>query len=124
LAVAAIASRLGLTPDFPAYAGEDDFSLRFGVFLLGVVPSFMALGAAVGFLATVHGYSWLRSTVGGVAGTTLTLLSGRLLAPVIERLSSRNLANGAVVAFFVGWVVLSLVGVLVAGRLRFAGGAR
>ena len=116
LATGAVASALGLIPSFPAYGGEDDFGLRFMIFLAGVLPSFIAMGDLVGRITISNRRTWLRILFGAFAGTVLTFIAGRLLMPAIEHLSSRNSSNGAVVAFFAGWIVLTLVGILLASR--------
>lgn len=65
---------LGLTPRFPAFAGEGDFSLRIRYFLLIVLPAFFVLGAWIG-----HVFSTCKRVAGymaiGVLGGTVIAFS-------------------------------------------------
>jgi hypothetical protein len=116
MAIAALAAGLRLVPNFPAYGGESDFGLRFSIFALGVLPCFIVLGGVVARVSAANGRPWTRAVLGATVGTLIIFLIGRMLAPAIEQLPSRSWSNGAVGAFWGGWVLLSLAGILVATR--------
>lgn len=104
----------GLSPRFPAFAGEDDFDLRLRYFLFGVCPAFALLGAwigaAFGRSRRAGGYMWL----GVLVGSTVTFLAAQLLGAAINDLSTRTAANAGVLVLFATWIVLSALGALCA----------
>jgi hypothetical protein len=108
-------------PFFPAPGGDDDFSIRAAVFLLGVLPAFIALGVWLGLTAATNKRRAALMTAGVGAGTLLAFALTRLLAPTYEGLSTSAAANGAVAASFLGWVVLAWLGAFVLGRWRRGG---
>jgi uncharacterized membrane protein YiaA len=116
LATGALANFLGLTPNFPAYGGEDDFTFRFTVFGLFVVPAFAGIGVWIARLTLKGRGRWGRGVAGVVAGTVVTFVVERTLRSTIEALPSSHAANVAVVITFLGWIGLAVLGDGVVGR--------
>ena len=116
LATGAAANALHLTPSFPAYGGEDDFSFRFSLFGLVVLPAFVGIGVWIARSTFAGRRGWGRSVVGAFVGTLVFLVLERLLAPAIEGLPSSRAANVAVTAAFLGWIGFAVLGAILAGR--------
>jgi hypothetical protein len=114
LATAAAANGLELMPRFPAYAGEDDFGLRFVLFMALVLPCFALLGGWVGYQALLYKRPWWRSCVGAGLGTLLALGTTRLMTAQVQSLASRQTSNLGVAMFFLGWLVLAAAGAVLA----------
>lgn len=109
-----LASRLGFLPRFPAFGGDDDFNLRGKLFVLIVCPAFIILGAVIGYVFTSQWRRMLRAWLGVLGGTGFVLTVLRSSAGWIERIDSREVANGGVLAFFVAWPALATVGAVLA----------
>lgn len=91
----------GAIPNFPAYGGESDFSLRTAWFVLAVVPGFLVVGARLGVLFAQQRRTGFYALVGTVAYTARLIL----LTSTIERLPSRTANVGAILAEL-AWMVL------------------
>lgn len=113
------ASALGVQPRYPAYAGEDDFSLRAAWFLLLELPGFAVLGGWLGCVAAGTIRRGILGAAGMIMGTVIAFLVQSTLRPTIESLPRSASANVAVVAFLVAWLVLAgggaLLSVMLAG---------
>jgi hypothetical protein len=98
---------LNVVPHLPAYAGEDDFSLRAAAFLGFVCPSFLLVGAILGWRASRHARQALRGWCGLIGGSAAVFLLTRLLAPLLLGLANtRQAANAVFVCILVSWVVM------------------
>lgn len=100
----------GFAPRFPAFAGEDDFDLRFRYFLFMVCPAFALLGAWIGSAfgkdPRAGGLMWL----GVLGGSLVTFLVARLLGSAISDLSTQAAANHGVLVLLAGWIALAALG--------------
>ncbi len=109
-----------MQPRYPAYAGEDDFSLRVAWFVMLVLPGFAVLGGWLGFVATGRVRRGVLGAAGAIAGTITAFLVQSAFRRTIESLPHSSPANVAVVVFLVGWLVLAggraVLGVLRADR--------
>jgi hypothetical protein len=105
-----IIARLRVTPEFPAFAGEDDFELRFRYFLFGVLPAFAGIGAWIGSVFSNNPRAGFCMWLGVLVGSVATFSVAWLLGPTIRELASRGAANRGVLAMFVAWVSLSALG--------------
>lgn len=119
LLAAFVADRLHTVPQFPAFAGEDDFTLRAGVFFLCVVPAFAAIGGWIGYACGGDLLGAARAWLGVLGGSVVTFVVVRASAHWIERLATRDASNLSAVAFFVAWTALAGAGAWLALRAPF-----
>ena len=110
LAFVWLSQALGISVRFPSPGGEDDFSVRAMYFLFGVCPAFLLLGAWIGHAGFGSVRRWIAMWGGTSVGAILVFAVTRLLQPQIELLSGDRSANSAVLAFYLAWVVLSVLG--------------
>src|SRR5258708_11485969 len=107
-----ITDKLGIVSQFPAFAGEDDFTLRIKYFFLIVCPGFAAIGAWIGYAYSkdtrVSRWMWL----GVVAGSIVTFAAVHIVSSMAE-LATRDQANYAVLAFYVVWILLAWLAALI-----------
>ncbi|HEX3698307.1 MAG TPA: hypothetical protein VH374_23245 [Polyangia bacterium] len=115
LATAAVGNATGLGPNFPAFGGEDDFSLRFTIFGAVILPLFVVFGSWIGLSVVKRSGSWSRAVIGATIGTTVAGVIGRAFAALSH---SRHDANKGLVAFFAIWVIFSGLGALIAFRFK------
>lgn len=108
---------LGLTATFPSPGGEDDYSVRLLYFVTGVCPSFLWLGAWIGYTSVESADQWSGMWIGTVAGGAAVFIGTSLLHGQIEVLSESGSANNAVLLFFVAWVIFSVCGAALARDL-------
>jgi hypothetical protein len=119
--LAAIASnQLHAVPQFPAVAGEDDFSLRAAVFFLFVVPAFAVIGGWIGYACAADLPRAARAWFGVLAGTVVAFVGVRACARFIERIAHRETANLSAIAFLAAWSVLAAIGAWLALRAPLA----
>lgn len=117
LAFVWLSQALGISVRFPSPGGEEDFSLRALYFFVGVCPAFLLLGAWIGVAGFDSARKWLSIWGGALIGGVLVFAFTRLLQPQIELLSEHGFANSAVLAFYIAWVVSSVIGAVVVRRL-------
>lgn len=108
---------LGVSVSFPSPGGEDDFSQRAAYFFFAVCPSFLALGAWIGFVAFGHARRWLAMWGGALASAALVWVAAYWLRAPIAQLTNDGAANLAILAFYGVWVALSFLGAAVARHL-------
>ncbi len=101
---------IGFSVHFPAAGGEDDFSLRAAYFFFGVAPSFLLLGAWIGYISAGRVQNWLAMWAGVTGGGICAFAAMRIVRVQIESLVEGGSANHGVLAFFLLWVVFSVVG--------------
>lgn len=121
LAVVAVAQYFHLTPKFPSPGGEDDFSFRAGLFILGVCPAFTTLGVWIALRKGTTLASAMRMWGGAVVGSFVVFLLARLTGQQIEGLTADGAANVAVTALFVAWVLAAFAGAYVLRSSKRAG---
>ena len=105
----------GFTPDFPAFAGEEDFSLRFVWLFFVVFPSFACLGTWFAWLRLKSSANIFVAFVGafsGIIAHICLMLAFSPLAGVL--LTSRNKSNLAAVLSLLSLPALSWVGAYLA----------
>lgn len=110
LGIILVTDKFGITPRFPIFAGEDDFSIRINYFLFMVLPAFFMMGAWIGstFSKNKRMASYM---LGGVfVGTVVTFCTAYFFSPIIRNISSRELANYGVLVFFLSWILFSGLG--------------
>ncbi len=107
----------GTVIQFPSPGGEDDFSLRAAWFLFGVSPSFLLLGAWIGYGSAGSARTWMVMWVGVIVGGIVVFVVTQFLRGQIESLVERRSANYAVIAFFSLWVTCAIGGALIARSL-------
>ncbi len=108
---------LGLSALFPSPAGEDDYSVRLDYFVVGVCPSFLLLGAWIGYTSVESADQWSGMWAGTVAGSLAVFVGTSLLYRQLETLTASRAANHAVLLFFVAWVIFSVCGAALARDL-------
>jgi hypothetical protein len=106
----------GAMPNFPAYGGEHDFSLRTAWFVLAVIPGFLFAGAWVGVLLARQRRAGLYALAGALAGTVAYMAGLLLLTNTIEALPSQSANVGAIIAELV-WVGLVILGVQIGAMM-------
>jgi hypothetical protein len=99
----------GAIPNFPAYGGESDFSLRTAWFVLAVIPAFLVIGAWVGVLWVRQRRTGFYALVGTLVGTIAYIATLVALTNTIEKLPSRSANVGAILAEL-AWVLLAIAG--------------
>lgn len=112
-----LADQLGVGPHFGAVAGEDDFSLRVSVFLLGVVPTFIAIGAWIGLRSGSRIKAHVAALLGVVAAALGTFGAAPWITSLAAHLHSRQALNAAAIGYMLGWVATSFVSALAARSL-------
>lgn len=115
-----IDSVLGVSPNFPAYAGEEDFQLRVVWFVALMLPGFMLIGGWLGILAAKNPMM-IFFGVGGLSGGTLIFfLVVYCSTPIIESLPNREMVNVSVVFFYILWLACSCAGVWGASKITLS----
>ena len=123
-AAVGIFNALGMTPNFPAFGGEDDFSLRTTWFLVAVMPGFMLIGGWLGTRTTRTFLAGAFGVVGVLAGTLIYCSALLLLRPIIEALPNQEIANASAILAQLGWLSLSAVGGVLGAKFGSARAAR
>jgi len=107
----------GIGVRFPSPGGEDDFSRRAAYFLFGVCPTFLILGAWIGYVSSRNKRRLVLMWLGAFAGTFAVWLGTLLLRSQIEQLSGEDDGTRAVAVFYGLWVLLSILGAVIAYRV-------
>jgi hypothetical protein len=107
LGVTLVTDKFGIAPRFPVFAGEDDFSLRINYFLVMVFPAFFIIGAWIGYIFNKSRRLASYMSGGVFVGTVVTFGTAYFLSPLISNISSREIANYAVLTFFLSWILFS-----------------
>ena len=107
----------GAVIQFPSPGGEDDFSLRAAYFLFGVSPSFLLLGAWIGYASAGSVRTWMMMWAGVIVGGIVVFVVTQFLRGQIELLVEGRTANYAVIAFFFLWVACATGGAFIARNL-------
>jgi hypothetical protein len=107
----------GIGVQFPSPGGEDDFSLRAAYFLFGVAPSFLLIGAWIGYACAGSVRTWLVMWAGVIAGDIVVFVATQCLRGQIELLVEGRSANYAVIAFFFLWLACAIGGAFIARNL-------
>jgi hypothetical protein len=112
-----LSTKLGVSAHFPSPGGEDDFSQRAAYFLFGVCPTFLLLGAWIGFAGYGNARRWFAMWAGVLVGAVFALAGAFFLRSQIENLTGDGAANHAVLVFYCVWAASSVFGAVVARRL-------
>lgn len=98
---------------YPAFAGEDDFNLRFKFFIFGLLPAFLLIGSWIGdsFYSSIK-KGFLRFS-GIVIGTIAHLFLIWMLKDFIALLPNSELANAAVLLSFISWISFVVIMALI-----------
>jgi len=115
--VVAILNTFEIGPRFPVFAGETDMSLRASFFFFLVTPAFLSFGAWIGYRAASSRLEGLWLLLGALGGTVLVHSTLYLLSPAIESITSREVANYSAVGAMALWVLVAIIGSLIARRL-------
>ena len=110
LAVVFLTNTLAISPRFPVFAGEDDFSLRILYFMLIAIPGFLLVGGWIGFVFSSSKRKAGLMLAGAVLGTCGAFVLFRLVPSISSNLSTRDSANRAVMTFLLVWVGSSFLG--------------
>lgn len=117
LALVRLSQRLGMSVEFPAPRGEEDFSARAAYFFFGVCPAFLVLGGWIGYASRGMFRIWLSMWAGVLGGSSLVFITLQGIREQLEILSEGSQATDAVALFFAVWVGASFGGTLLVRRL-------
>lgn len=112
-----IDSALGISPHFPAYAGEEDFQLRAVWFVALVLPGFMLIGGWLGVLVRENAKMIFFGIGGMLSGALIFFLLVYCLTSILESLPNREAVNASVIALYVLWLICSFLGVWGANKV-------
>lgn len=98
---------------FPAFAGEDDFSLRFKFFLFGLLPAFLLIGSWIGHSFYYSIKIGALKFTGIVIGTIVHVFLLWMLKDLIASLPNREFSNTAVFLSFFSWISLVVIMALI-----------
>lgn len=101
-----LAQAAGLTVSFPAYAGEADFAYREQLFLFGLVPAFLLLGAWAGDVLRRNGREHVWLIAGAALGVAVHFVCWHALLSTLQSLASRRAANTMAILYFLSWIGL------------------
>jgi len=115
-----LAETVGLKVVFPAFAGEEDFDLRFQAFFFGLLPAFLLFGGWVGHTFRRAGRGGWAMLLGAIVGTATQFALLMFMRQNLQELVSRRAANAAVIASFFSWILLAAATAWLAKRIANA----
>lgn len=110
---------LHLLPRLPTPGGEDDFSVRAGLFFGVTCPAFALLGGYLGWIGAALVGRAARAWAGAILGTAVCFGLAAAFPSALVGLARTSLGgNGAFAAFLALWLALSASLAVLLGRQR------
>lgn len=107
---------LKLLPHIAAPRGEDDFAVRATLFFGVVPPSFLALGAILGWLGYREPRRALLGWLGAIIGSGTAFVLASALLPALRRIGVGD-GNATFATFLAVWLGLAVAGATLLAKI-------